>query len=317
MEILRKDFMRVDMPKFYGSKPSFGDADILVLREPGLNMKEYIEETFKPNEIFNNGDCWSFDYKELQVDLIDTERKFYNTSLMYFSYNDLGNYIGRLAHRFGLKYGQEGLWYEHQFKGQNIGKIPVSMDYPKIFKFLGLDYERYRHGFWTLEDIFVFIAESPFFNWKMFQLESLNKINRDRNAKRASYKSFLEWIQKYAADEEHECPVPEDKTVFLKLIKETFPEAKMDIEIKRLEYEHCRELYLKAKFNGGIVMERYGLSGKNLGKAMDGFKQWITDFHNMAYDDIIMENDETGNYALFNLYLMGSDIELPKQDAKL
>lgn len=35
----------------------------------------------------------------------------FNTSLEYLNWNDLGNLIGRIAHKFGLKYGHKGLLY--------------------------------------------------------------------------------------------------------------------------------------------------------------------------------------------------------------
>ena len=146
---LKQTFQRVAVPLFYKNKETFGDADIVVSTAgyDEFDMREYITNEFKPNEIFHNGSCWSFDYKELQIDIITTQAEHFDTLIMYLSYNDLGNLIGRLAHGFGLKYGQEGLWYEHQFKGKNIGSIMVSKDYPKIFKFLGLSYDRYEKGF--------------------------------------------------------------------------------------------------------------------------------------------------------------------------
>lgn len=66
---------------------------------------------------------------------------------MYLSYNDLGNFIGRIAHGLGLKYGQEGLWYEHMFKNMNVGAVMISQNYPKIYEFLGLDFKRWEEGF--------------------------------------------------------------------------------------------------------------------------------------------------------------------------
>ena len=101
MDMLKPDFKRVAMPLFYKNKQSFGDADILLSMQ-GFdgNMRRYIEETFNPNEIFHNGNCWSFDYKELQVDLITVAAEDFDTNLMYLSYNDLGNFIGRIAQGF-------------------------------------------------------------------------------------------------------------------------------------------------------------------------------------------------------------------------
>lgn len=292
------------MPLFYKNKKTFGDADILVSLEglEGFDIRGYITNEFQPNEIFHNGNCWSFDYKELQVDLITCEPEHFDSNAMYLSYNDLGNFIGRLAHGLGLKYGQEGLWYEHYFKGKNIGTVIVSKDYPKIFDFLGLSYERYLQGFDELEDIFTYIAESKYFNWKMFQMNQLNKINRDRNKKRASYTSFLEWMDNNVADENHEYKFVDDKTSYFITISDTFPEADIITQVRRLEYLECRKLYVQSKFNGGDVMRKYGFEGKKLGDVLTGFKEYIT-LEYKSYNDYIIHTDTFNIYEDFEEYL--------------
>jgi len=242
IDILKKDFKRVAMPLFYRNKKSFGDADLIVsMDEFNRNVHDYIMETFNPTEIFHNGNCYSFDFKELQVDLITLAPEHFDSNEMYLSYNDLGNFIGRIAQGFGLKYGQEGLWYEHYYKGMNIGRIPISKNYRAIFEFLGLSYERWEAGFDELEDIFAYIATSPYFNWEMFQLNKLNKINRDRNLKRKSYMSFLEWMDKNVADDQHKYEFKDtyldNKNTYINDIDDHFPEARVISEIRRLEYE--------------------------------------------------------------------------------
>lgn len=307
IDTLKKDFKRVAMPLFYSNKKSFGDADLIVSMEGFVyDMREYLIATFNPNEIFHNGNCWSFDYKELQVDVITVAPEDFDAMEMYLSYNDLGNFIGRIAQGFGLKYGQEGLWYEHYFKGMNIGTIKVSKDYRKIFDFLGLSYERWEKGFAELEDIFEYIATSPYFNWEMFQLSKLNKINRERNLKRKSYMSFLEWMDKNVADDNHkfnfkEMPL-DDRSAYVEQIDYYFPEANLTTEIRRLEYEECKKLYIKSKFNGGDVMRKYGFEGKLLGTVITGFKEYISS-HYGDYDTWMLENKTKRIYEYFEFYL--------------
>ena len=305
LDILKNDFSRVTMPLFYKNKKSFGDADILVSME-GFNkdVREYIINTFNPNEIFHNGNCWSFDYKELQIDLITVSGDDFDTNNNYLNFNDMGNFIGRIAQGFGLKYGQQGLWYEHYFKGSNIARIDISKNYEDIFKFLGLSYERYLEGFDELEDIFEYIATCKFFNWKMFQMDKLNKINRDRNLKRKSYMSFLEWMDRNVADDEHLYQFDKTQDEYNKMIAEAFPYANLELEIRRVEYEYCKSLYVKSKFSGRTVMDTYGLEGKQLGEAMTGFKTFIeNNSRKMSYDDFIIDNSIEDIHSTFNLYL--------------
>ena len=311
-ERLQLTFKRVDVPLFYKNKKTFGDADIVVSLEElddEFNMREFITTEYAPNEIFHNGNCWSFDYKELQIDIITVSGEHYDSTLMYLSYNDLGNFIGRLAHGLGLKYGQEGLWYEHNFKGSNIGTIMISKDYPKIFNFLGISYDRWAEGFDELEDIFKYISESKFFNWKMFQLKELNKINRDRNMKRASYTSFLEWMDANVADEEHEYKFEKDKTLYFNLLNETFPESDLVTQVRRLEYLECRRLYIQSKFNGGDVMRKYGLKDKKLGDALSGFKEYVAAEFG-SYNDYIIHNETHQIYGDFEKFLALNELEV-------
>lgn len=303
--LLSNTFKRVAMPLFYKNKPSFGDADILVSMEGfKRNMRTYIEDTFSPNEIFHNGNCWSFDYKELQIDLITVSAEHFDSNYNYLSYNDLGNYIGKIAHGFGFKYGQEGLVYDHYFKGSNIGRVLVSKDYDKIYEFLGLDYNRWKEGFDELEDIFKFISESKYFNWEYLQLENNNRINRERDAKRKSYMSFLEFIEDNCKDSEHQYQYDKDKSVYVDKADEFFPESNLITEIRRMEYEECKSLYIKSKFNGGEVMRRFGLKGKELGDALNGFKKMM-DFlvPNESYEHYIINTPSEDIYEDFQNYI--------------
>ena len=309
LDTLKKNFKRVAMPLFYANKQSFGDADILVSTDGfSYNMREYITITFKPTEIFHNGNCWSFDYKELQVDLITVSGEDFDTNEMYLSYNDLGNYIGKIAHGFGLKYGQHGLTYDHNFKGSNIGRVVISKDYDKIYSFLGLSYDRWKQGFNELEDIFKFIAEGKYFNWEYLQLENNNRINRERDIKRKSYMSFLEWIDKNAKDDNHRYQYKADKSEYIDEVAAYFPEAKLITEIRRFEYEECRKLYIKSKFNGGDVMRKYGIQGKELGEAMNEFKEYVVDEYKCDYDEFIIDTSVEQIYEAFDFYILSNEI---------
>ena len=296
IDMIELTFKRAATPLFYHEKETFGDIDIIVDTDGkgDLNIRGYIERTFNPNEIFHNGNCYSFDYKEVQVDFMCLAGKHFDSNYHYLAYNDLGNYIGRIAHRIGLKYGQEGLWYNHYVNEQNVGRIMISKDYNKIFKFLGLDYSRWQQGFDKLEDTFKYVTTSKYFDTDMFQLDNLNRINRERNLKRKSYMSFLEWI-----NDVYEYRVGErlDGKLF-KVIEEEFPEANFIAEIKRFEYEKAKAEYVKAKFNGGMIMKRYGLTGKDIGDALKKFKREVTRLgHN--FDDYIIYTSQAEIFEFF------------------
>ncbi len=263
-------------------------------------MEEFIKTEFNPKEIFHNGNCWTFDYKEVQVDLIlSSDEHFYN-HFFYMSYNDLGNFIGRLAHSLGLKYGQEGLWYNHYYKGTKLGRIIICKHYPKIFDYLDLDYDRWVKGFDSLEEIFEYVTKSKYFNPAMYQLDSLNKINRDRNLKRKSYMSFLEYIDEhfYNNDENSDDIALKDdkdyllkfkdiKEIDLKQLQKDFPECDVLLKVSEFEYEHARKTLISQKFNGRLIMELTDLEGKELGEFINKFKAWVSR-HKGNFDEYVL-----------------------------
>jgi len=101
IDILNKTFNKVIIPLFYKNKKTFGDIDILICTDNfSENMREFIVKNFKPNEIFHNGNCWSFDYKKIQIDFITCSSEHFDSNYNYLNYNDLGNFVGRIAQGF-------------------------------------------------------------------------------------------------------------------------------------------------------------------------------------------------------------------------
>lgn len=279
IKVLKRYFANVEIPRYYFTKESFGDIDIVVGIDGEYimnNLNEIIITEFKPNEIFKNGNCWSFDINNVQIDIIIVLNKDFESTLVYNSFNDLGNYVGRLAHYMGGRYGSEGFWVTYYYKDTK-NKIMISKEQEKIYEFLGLDFNRWLKGFDTLEEIFQFISESPYFNWTKFQLEELNRINRERNLKRVSYMSFLDWIDNNVSDDEHKYEHNLSDIELYKRIDDFFPEANLLDEIARIEYEVSKSKYAAILFNGRHVIDKFGLEGKELGQAMSGFKEYIND----------------------------------------
>lgn len=301
INILEKTFVKAETPLFFRNKETFGDIDIIVNKEISehsryheINVREYIQETFKPNEIFHNGNAYSFDYKEVQVDMIMVESEDFDSNYHYLAYNDLGNFIGRLAQILGLKYGQEGLFYYHYSdNGGTKTKIIVSKDYKKIFEFLNLDYNKWLEGFDTLEEIFEYVTTSSLFNPDKFQLDELNKINRDRNLKRASYMSFLEYIKDKNPHENY------DEQTFnllrenvVPMIDNIFPEANIRLEIAQIEYEEAKRNLVKRKFSGTTIIKEFGLTGAEIGESLKKFREYVKLVHDMDVNDFIVKHNQ-------------------------
>lgn len=146
---------RFFVPKWIRDKEDFGDLDIVV-ETPVDN--EVFKNIFKAEKFNSNGPCFSIVYKDFQVDFIKHSPEDFESSMNYYCYNDLGNLIGRLAQRFNLKFGPDGLRYTY-YTGVK-SEMNVSKDINMILSFLDLDVNKFHQGFETRKELFDFIEWS-------------------------------------------------------------------------------------------------------------------------------------------------------------
>lgn len=265
---------KCELVKAYNNKSSFGDMDILCV---GEYTKDDVSKAFGDVPISKNGPVVSILYKQFQIDLINVKQEDFEMSKVYYSYNDLGNFMGRVAHRMGFKYGHDGLWLILRDGDYVYAKICVSKSPEDIFEFLGYDYDYYLNGFDELEDVFEFAASTRFFNPDMFLDEYRNAKSLVRDCKRESYRLFKEYVIRNSQtvprfpyenmSEKGGCVVNEPFlfTAYIHFdgLKEKVENAKQK-HIKRKEYRRL--------FNGDIVRNLTGLEGKELGMFMTNLK---------------------------------------------
>lgn len=276
-----------EIPKWYSNKENFGDLDVLIKSSTiNGNILDIINQLFKPSEVYNNNGVISFDYKEFQIDFIMTSDDKWETSINYFSYNDLGNLIGRISYQMGFRFGHFGLKfvYLHDKGGRKTSKI-ISKNPRKIYEFLGFDYDRYLKGFNDLEDIFKFVANSRYFNRNIFNYDNLNHQNRTRNKKRKNYELFLDYIKtnKDILFIDYEFKTKE----FYINEAEKFFGVELNNLVNEFNYRVERERLASEKFNGHIIMEKYGFKGKEIGIAINNFYEHINSFYSVSDKDIL------------------------------
>lgn len=249
----------------YKTKETFGDMDILYTHPKGAMDVSLVQSLFKPNEIIKNGSVISFDYKEIQVDLIFAPEDEFLYSLGYFSWNDTGNFLGRLAKKFDLKHGHTGLYLPVKDGDYGIAEILVTKDHSETLRFLGLPVEKFDAGFDTLEDIFEYIASSPVFNPEIYLFENRNASGRIRDKKRASYNALLKWCADNDAQLHHNPHIKKWEgrervfQYFGEHIREQYQAA-----LAKVAYNRA----VKEKFNGDLVNVLTKLQGKELGEFM-------------------------------------------------
>lgn len=246
----------------YSTKSDFGDLDVLVTRSDEYSITRMLE-LFQPKDHFKNGTILSLEYKNFQVDLVSISEESFDYAFNYF-YGELGNLIGRLAHKIGLKHGHEGLQMILKDGDYQFATLMLTSNHDDTLRLLGLDVERYHQKFETLDQMFEWIAGSKLFSPAIYLLENRNAIAKQRDRKRKVYQAFLAWCA-----ERYDITAPiikKDKSDYLPMIFEAFPHAERwsaeQIELLRIQR------IIKSKMNGAIVMELTGLSGKHLGELM-------------------------------------------------
>lgn len=265
------------------NKSSYGDADILVEHNPYCegkpdwvwNIKRYFGED---TPVFSNGGVYSFPYKNFQVDFITIEWGNVSICDSYFAFSS-GMLMGRILAMFGIKYGHNGLWYKIKYNGNTIKEIKLTSDPKIVFEIGGFDYAKFQEGFESEEEFFLWIMSSKYFTKSLFQFENLDHKNRTRNRKRPDYNRFLQFIDSHLGNE----IIVLDESPRNKLLS-YFPTI-VDAENEAIaEAKKAEEL--AQKFNGNIVMEITGLTGKDLGDYISFFKKNNFNLNELTAEEI-------------------------------
>lgn len=295
-------FGEIDIVYSYDNKEDFGDLDVLV---KGKHTKEYILNKLKTlnySDIFINSHMYSFDYKELQIDLIFTKERFWKSSKLFFRYGDLGNFVGKIYNKMDMKYSIEGLKYnvftkkEGKTESYLIDSIHISDEGKDIFNFIDLSWDRYMEGFKTQEDVFDYIISSKYFDAEKYLLKNLSKANRDRNKRRKGYLEFLEYIENKTFDKSEPKPSVEEISKYFNI--------NLQEEIDKVVQNHETVKKINRKFNGKLVMEWANIDkkkGKLVGRLKNLYIQSKDDYKNFILNS--SEEEIEKDFKAFTLNL--------------
>jgi len=274
---------RLSLTKCYREKESHGDMDIIVCDEGNRNIAPEIIDVFFENSRFArsgnvhiNGPCTSIRYEGHQVDFIITSPEDYDMTVAYYAWNDLSLLIGKIAQYAGFKYGSNGLRIKKvDSDGHVLVNHTITKDPMKALDFLGYDTERFIEGFDTLDDIYEYALSTPLACVNALLPESSNGRQRKRDSSRVNYNIFLDKLKNtdefYDLIESYPRLEWEDR---LSAIGDYFGFDKVDeiksiLKQKIVDAKMSKEI--KEKFNGKIVMDELGLTGKDLGIFMSDF----------------------------------------------
>lgn len=291
------------IPKPYHNKPTYGDVDVILnatvisrntpnWQEKWLNplLKDLGNPTMK--QVRN---VISLNYMNFQVDFFMEGESKFETSYNFMCYNILGNLLGRIFHKFNLRYGEDGLAYVLRGFNNHVSKeIVICKNLETILGFIGLSYERWLHGFDELEDIFKYVIDCKYFCSNSYNPEYFNI--QKRATERPDFNKFLDYLETNKIEKNY--PFEKDKLKYLPEIDSYFgSDLKEKVEIHMQQQQIAYDI--SQKFNGKIVMELLNIEGKELGSFIHGFKEW-QDHH---FESFILENDQdTINKAILMFF---------------
>lgn len=277
---------QVDAVPSYAQKPDHGDLDVLLERD-GLpdDYPQQVQQALGSSLALRNGAVTSYEVNGFQVDVITAPSAEYVFSLKYFSYNDLGNLIGRIAHNLGFKFGHDGLFYVVRSPAAEthlLGEIMLTQNFSEALEFLGLSCVRFEQGFDTLEDVFTYVASSRYFQPDFYPLETRSHRARVRDAKRKTYRAFLRCVNNYPAG------LTQTREQALTRAQAFFQDfAPQHVALMT---RYMRRQKVRARFNGQRVADVTGLQGKALGKHMRQIGRRFP--HPDDLDDFVLQADE-------------------------
>lgn len=285
--------LTMEVVRFYRQKEDFGDIDIVVLKNKQIDVKKLVKDRINPKEIYDNNMFFSFAYKNAQIDFIFMSEENYQCALDYFAWNDLGNFIGRISRSLNFKYGHDGLFYTLRLDDHYKNDICVSKDTKKILEFLGYDANVWEAGFDTIDEIFEFALNTPFFNSTYFELEEQAHNDRVRNRKRKMYQKFLAYINAKGIVAKPKLTSEERLFHYERAIEffgDTFHKTALE-EIRKYD----ENVLFKSYFNGDVVNKLTNLEGKELGKFMADIK-----LNNPNLKEIVLYTDSDKRQLLVN-----------------
>lgn len=293
------------IPRYYQDKPDFGDMDIIISNEFFINKKinEISFENILKNDLdlsickFNSGILTTL-YKGFQVDYFPIYKSKLEMCSNFMDYN-IGNFIGKIARRFNLKYGMKGLYYIYRGDDNHYKReLFISNNIKDIFTLLDLDYKKWKQGFKNNIESYNWIIDSKYFS--TFTYLTPKPGTKKRIKQRPEFENFTKWLNNNNINREF--TFPSDNVKF-DVIKDHFPQIDIEDFVKTSNELYVKKQNIKNKFNGNIIMNLIpNLKGKNLGRFMKYFENHINEYYGNFDNFILISSQEIINNEIIKFH---------------
>jgi hypothetical protein len=282
------------IPRSYGDKADFGDMDILVASRPDWSeLRQTFTAELGVSRVKAVGHVYSMLYRGLQTDFFAVPARFLDVQYDFMSFNDVGNFIGRMCRRFELTWGERGLAHVYRRSGGNYrADLELTRDFARVCAFLGLDHARWVAGFETLESVFDWVIESPYFSVAPY-LDARGDLAR-RTQVRTSVQRFVDYLRQRGVDRRFAFA---ERSSYLDHVIGFFAEADRAGLIADEQAAEARADTIASKFSGrrvmalvpGLVGEPLGLFIRELRASFPDFDGWVLTTPQEEIDRAIVE----------------------------
>lgn len=251
----RKSFQRVEPVEQLADKESFGDIDLVCLKDSTCD-RTFFEELFGEDLIdyHRNGPTYSTllrlsEGKQVHVDFISAQdEKDFERQMIYFSKGHLSSIIGMMAKKLNFKYGTEGFFKRFKDSKGNWHNILVSSNLRDGMRVLGFDPEKYGE-IQTVDDTLEFVVDSSLFDSSFFEHENLARRDRE-SVMRVATQHYL--VNNLAVLDKRRALEDEDA-----LFKQYFPQEYEEY-LQKVD-EVNRQIEQRAVIDGNLIMGVFGL----------------------------------------------------------
>jgi hypothetical protein len=282
--------VRAQAPLALADKADYGDVDILVELKCGVVLRDWIVAEFRPRAIVHNGNIWSFNVENTQVDIITTDNGGWEMYFNYLSWGDLSNILGRAARSLDLKFGIDGLWLLERDPTTHavIATYCISKSPRDIYAFMGYDFNRWECGFTSTDEIREFLFSSPRISRNCLNTESENTKHRRREKNsRTNYIAWCAWFNSHLDEfpEHSESGMPQSFDAKVTYIEQFFPECRLHFNVDTARRERQAIVEAREKFSGTQIKKLFpDLTNSEFGAFMARWNsQWPSKLDQAEY----------------------------------
>jgi len=258
-------------------KTSHGDVDFLAVLGPhsppgGVSPAEYLRAGL--SDARNGSYIYHLDGVPVQVDIAIVSESMLPLELFMRSFGDAGAIVGAYARKLGYKLSSsKGFQYVYPATLPRSGKTcvyPITNNPREVCgTYLGLDYERWQHGFETEAELFEWLGPAcAYFG----EQESRGEVKGTR----PMYCRFGAWCVEQK--QEGDVKLQVDATTRLKELGRHAEMQKLfEAEVEKDEFNHAFKRVFNAASVVADVEKRHGvtLTGKELGAFMQRVRQHL------------------------------------------